>query len=213
MPPESDDTRGALARTLEQVLRGRRSIRAYRPEPVPRALVEEALAAAAYAPSPHHSALWRAAVLTRPAARAALATAMADAWQRDLAADGVPAPRIAAILARSRARLAGAPVVVILCSTDERLDRYPDARRQEAERMMAAQSVGAALQNVMLAAHARGLASCWVCAPLFCPETVVACLGLDPTLHPQALLTLGYPAAPPPAHERLTLGDLAVLWD
>ncbi|HEY7066808.1 MAG TPA: nitroreductase family protein [Chloroflexota bacterium] len=213
MPPESDDAHGSLARTLEQVLRGRRSIRAYRAEPVPRALVEEALAAAAYAPSPHHSALWRAAVLTRPAARAALAAAMAAAWQRDLAADGVPAPRIAAILARSRARLEGAPVVVILCSTDERLDRYPDARRQEAERMMAAQSVGAALQNVMLAAHTRGLASCWVCAPLFCPETVVACLGLDPTLHPQALLTLGYPAAPPPARERLTLGALAVLWD
>jgi F420 biosynthesis protein FbiB-like protein len=213
VPPESDDAHGSLARTLEQVLRGRRSIRAYRAEPVPRALVEEALAAAAYAPSPHHSALWRAAVLTRPAARAALAAAMAAAWQRDLAADGVPAPRIAAILARSRARLEGAPVVVILCSTDERLDRYPDARRQEAERMMAAQSVGAALQNVMLAAHTRGLASCWVCAPLFCPETVVACLGLDPTLHPQALLTLGYPAAPPPARERLTLGALAVLWD
>ncbi|HZR97881.1 MAG TPA: nitroreductase family protein [Chloroflexota bacterium] len=205
--------RARLLDAFERVLRGRRSIRAYRPDPVPRALVEEALAAAAYAPSPHHSALWRAAVLTRPAARAALAAAMGAAWRADLAADGVPEARIAAVLARSRERLESAPVVVILCTTDERLDRYPDARRQEAERLMAAQSVGAALQNVMLAAHARGLATCWVCAPLFCPDTIVACLGLDPRLQPQALLTLGYPAAPPPARERLGLSDLVVHWD
>ncbi len=205
--------RARLLDAFERVLRGRRSIRAYRPDPVPRALVEEALAAAAYAPSPHHSALWRAAVLTRPAARAALAAAMGAAWRADLAADGVPEARIAAVLARSQERLESAPVVVILCTTDERLDRYPDARRQEAERLMAAQSVGAALQNVMLAAHARGLATCWVCAPLFCPDTIVACLGLDPRLQPQALLTLGYPAAPPPARERLGLSDLVVHWD
>jgi nitroreductase len=78
---------------------------------------------------------------------------------------------------------------------------------------MAAQSVGAALQNVMLAAHARGLATCWLCAPLFCPEVVVATLGLAPALYPQALLTLGYPAAPPPPRDRLPLGSLLVHWD
>jgi len=213
VPQQPAADRDARLEAFEQVLRGRRSIRAYRPDPVPRALIEETLAAAAYAPSPHHSALWRAAVLTQPAARARLAAAMAAAWRADLTADGVPEARIAAVLGRSRARLEGAPVVVILCTTDERLDRYPDARRQEAERLMAAQSVGAALQNVMLAAHARGLASCWVCAPLFCPETIIACLGLDPRLQPQALLTLGYPAAPPPARERLGLGELVVHWD
>jgi F420 biosynthesis protein FbiB-like protein len=213
VPPEPGADPAALLDAFERVLHGRRSIRAYRSVPVPRALVEEALAAAAYAPSPHHSALWRAAVVTRPAARAALAAAMGAAWRADLAGDGLPEARIAAVLARSRARLEGAPAIVILCTTDERLDRYPDARRQEAERLMAAQSVGAALQNVMLAAHARGLASCWVCAPLFCPETVVATLGLDPRLQPQALLTLGYAAAPPPARDRLGLGDLVVHWD
>ena len=213
MPSDERADRSPLLAALEEVLRGRRSVRQYRPDPVPRDLVQGALAAAAYAPSPHHSALWRAAVLTRPAARAALARAMGDAWRRDLAADGVPEPRIAVILDRSRDRLEGAPVVVILCTTDERLDRYPDARRQKAERMMAAQSVGAALQNVMLAAHARGLATCWICAPLFCPDPVVATLGLDPTLHPQALLTLGYPAAPPPPRDRLSLGALLVHWD
>ncbi len=207
------DSGHELAGALERVLRGRRSVRQYRPDAVPRPLIEQILAAAVYAPSPHHRALWRAAVLTRAEARAGLARAMGAAWRRDLEADGVPEGRIADLLARSRERLEAAPVVVVLCTTDERLDRYPDARRQTAERMMAAQSVGAALQNVMLSAHARGLASCWVCAPLFCPEAVVACLGLPRSLQPQALLTLGYPAVPPPPRDRLDPGELVLRWD
>jgi len=32
---------------------------------------------------------------------------------------------------------------------------------------MAAHSLGAAVQNIMLAAYARGLATGWMCAPLF----------------------------------------------
>ena len=201
-----------LLAALEQVLHGRRSVRDYRPESVPQALLEAILAAAATAPSPHHSALWRFVVLTRPAARMALASAMGAAWHADLQADGVAPDRITAILDRSHARIAGAPALVVLCSTDERLDRYPDARRQAAEQAMAAQSIGAALQNLMLAAHATGLASCWMCAPLFCPATVVDCLGLDPTLRPQALVTLGYPAAPPPPRPRSPVADLIALW-
>lgn len=198
---------------LEAVLHGRRSVRRYRATPVPRALVEEALAAAALAPSPHHSALWRCAVLTRPAARAALADAMGAVWRADLTRDDVPPARIEQALARSQARITGAPVVVIACISEERLDRYPDAARQLAERQMAAQSVGAALQNVMLAAHARGLATGWICAPLFCPDTVVSCLGLDPALRPQALLLMGYAAEPPPPRPRLTAAELIVHWD
>ncbi|HZU04954.1 MAG TPA: nitroreductase family protein [Chloroflexota bacterium] len=204
---------GALAAALEEALRGRRSVRRYRPDPVPRALVETVLAAAAWAPSPHHSAPWRFVVLTRPEAKARLASAMAEAWRADLERDGVAPTRIATLLARSQERLRHAPVVIVLCITEERLDRYPDARRQAAERTMAAQSAGAALQNVMLAAHARGLATCWLCAPLFCPETVTATLGLDPALHPQALLTLGYPAAPPPPRARPSLDTLLLRWD
>ena len=213
MPPGKLRDHTPLLAALEQVLAGRRSVRDYRLDPVPRALVEATVAAAALAPSPHHSALWRFAVLTRPAARARLVQAMGEAWRVDLQRDGVPAARIAALLDRSHARITGAPVVLVLCITEERLDRYPDPRRQAAERAMAAQSAGAALQNVMLAAHAQGLATCWMCAPLFCPDAVVASLALDPALRPQALLTLGYPAGPPPPRERLAPTDLIALWD
>ncbi len=66
---------------------------------------------------------------------------------------------------------------------------------------MFAQSTGAALQNLMLAAHGRGLGSFWISAPLFCPAAVRRALGLPPEFEAQALVALGYPrsgSSPPP---------------
>jgi F420 biosynthesis protein FbiB-like protein len=204
---------GRLLAAAEALLFGRRSVRQYRPDDVPRSLLERVLAAATCAPAPHHSAPWRFVVLTRPEARGRLADGMGAAWRRDLTADGVPSERVEALVARSRERLLGAPALVVICLTEERFDRYPDARRQLAEQLMFAHSVGAALQNAMLAAHAAGLASCWMCAPLFCPETVTACLGLDERLRPQALLTLGYAAEPPPPRTPSDAAPSVILWD
>jgi hypothetical protein len=53
----------------------------------------------------------------------------------------------------------------------------------------------------------------WLCAPLFCQETVRAALDLPPTLHPHALLTLGYAAQEPKRRERLPLDTLIVRFD
>ncbi len=114
---------------------------------------------------------------------------------------------------RSRERLLGAPVLIVVGITDERFDRYPDAERQLAEQLMFAHSVGAALQNAMLAAHAAGLATCWMCAPLFCPDAVRACLDLGRDWWPQALLTLGYAAEPPPPRPPVRPDAFTVLWD
>jgi coenzyme F420-0:L-glutamate ligase / coenzyme F420-1:gamma-L-glutamate ligase len=202
-----------LLAALTAIVQGRRSVRRYRPDPVPPTLVEAALAAAARAPSPHHSAPWRFVVLVREEVRARLADAMGVAWRRDLSGDGLPAARVDQIVGRSRERLLEAPVLVLICLSEERFDRYPDARRQQAEATMFAHSVGAALQNFMLAAHAGGLASCWMCAPLFCPDTVVAALGLSAALRPQALLTVGYALESPPERPPLDVRSLVALWD
>jgi F420 biosynthesis protein FbiB-like protein len=201
------------AASLDSVLRGRRSVRHYRAKAVPAADVQAVLAAATWAPSPHHSGPWRFVVLTRHAAKVRFATAMGAAWQKDLEEDGLRAERIARLLTRSFERITSAPVAIIFCMTEARFDSYPDARRQEAERIMAAHSVGAALQNAMLTAYARGLATCWMCAPLFCPDSVVAALSLDPTLRPQALLTLGYAAEALPPHPPRLAPELVAHWD
>jgi coenzyme F420-0:L-glutamate ligase / coenzyme F420-1:gamma-L-glutamate ligase len=100
---------------------------------------------------------------------------------------------------------------VLLCLYLEDLDVYPDAGRQESETTMAVQSLGAAAQNMLLAAYDLGLDTSWMCAPLFCPEKVVEALGLSPKLIPHALLTLGYADGDPPKRRgRKPLDDLIV---
>lgn len=74
------------------------------------------------------------------------------------------------------------------------MDRYPDEKRANAERIMGIQSTALAVQNLLLAAHAEGLGTCWMCAPLFCADVVSEQLELPQDWEPQALITMGYPA-------------------
>jgi nitroreductase len=114
---------------------------------------------------------------------------------------------------RSHERVRTAPVCIVLCLYLEDLDVYPDPERQAAEQTMAVQSLGAAAQNLLLAAYDLGLDAGWLCAPLFCPDAVRQALDLAPTLHPHALLTLGYAAQEPMRRERLPLADLIIRFD
>jgi len=175
------------------LLTERRSVRAFRPDAVPRPLLDDLVAAACLAPAPHHSRPWRWVVLDRPDGKAALAAGMGDRWRADLARDGVDPARVDELVGASAARLVAAPALLLGCLTDEGLDRYPDPARQQAEWGMALLSLGAAVENLMLAATGAGLASCWVAAPIFCPDEAGAALGLDPSWHPQALVLVGYP--------------------
>ena len=122
----------------------------------------------------------------------------------------MPAEQIDKLIGRSRERIGGAPVSLIISLTWADLDTYPDARRQQAEHLMAAHSLGAAAQNIMLTAHAHGLASCWMCAPLFCPDIVVQALGVSEELSPQGLITMGYPVDWPKLRKRRAMTDLVI---
>lgn len=198
---------------LDGLIRGRRSVRHLRPDPVPRALVERVIEAAAWAPSPHGTQPWRFAVLTTPDAKARLADAMADAWVHNLAMDGQEPEIVARRLAGSRRRMLAAPVLVLVSLYGEDLDRYPDPDRQAAETIMAIQSLGAAVQNALLMAYRLGLDGGWMCAPLFCPGVARDALGLAEALVPHALLTLGYAAADPRRRPRRPLSELIVAYE
>ncbi|MBL8162304.1 MAG: nitroreductase family protein [Anaerolineae bacterium] len=171
----------------------RRSIRRYRPEAIARSLIEHILTAAMWAPSAHNRQPWRFAVV-QGEQRLCLAQAMGTRLRHDLAADGVDANVIEADAARSYSRMTAAPVLIVLCLSMVDMDHYPDERRNRAEYLMAAQSTAMAGQNLLLVAHSVGLAACWMCAPLFCPEVVTDVLALPEDWQPQALITLGYPA-------------------
>jgi coenzyme F420-0:L-glutamate ligase / coenzyme F420-1:gamma-L-glutamate ligase len=182
------------AQVVLATLRSRRSIRRYLPQAIESAVIETLLEAAIWAPSAHNRQPWRFAVIQDLARKERLASAMAARLRADLEADGVDEAVIAADTGRSYVRITGAPVLIALCLSMVDMDTYSDARRQAHEHTMAVQSTAMAGQNLLLAAHALGLAACWMCAPLFVPELVRDVLELPADWQPQALLTLGYAA-------------------
>ncbi len=198
---------------LASLVRGRRSVRAFTDRPVPRNLVEQAIAAAGWAPSPHGRQPWRFAVVEAPARRAALAEAMAATWREQLTLDGQGEEIVRIRLEKSRQRLHQAPVLIVPCLYLADLDIYPDPDRQAAETTMAIQSLGAAIQNLLLTLYAAGLDAGWMCAPLFCPDVVRETLGLEPALTPHALLPVGYAAKDPVRRDRRPFEELIVSWE
>jgi F420 biosynthesis protein FbiB-like protein len=174
-------------------LAARRSIRAFRPDPVPREALDGFVEAACAAPAPHHSRPWRWVVVDGDDAKRRLATGMGERWREDLTADGVPAARVDELVEASHRKITGAPAVVLGCLTWDGLDRYPDEARRRAEWGMALLSLGAAVENFMVAAADAGYASCWVAAPIFCPEAARDALDLDAEWLPHAMVVVGVP--------------------
>ena len=172
-------------------IRTRRSLRQLSDRPVPRDIIDEILALACTAPAPHHTRPWRY-VIVSPERRTALAEVMGAAWRTDLERDGHPQPLIGKLLRKSTRQITSAPALVLACLTHEGLRDWPDDRRARNEFAMAQQSIGAGMQNIMLGAHALGLASFWISAPLFAPEACVAALALPDDYIAQAFIVLGY---------------------
>jgi coenzyme F420-0:L-glutamate ligase / coenzyme F420-1:gamma-L-glutamate ligase len=176
-------------------IKTRRSIRRYLPKAVQNEIVLEVLEAAGYAPSAHNAQPWRFIILRDTAIKIKLAEAMAEVWVRDLLRDGITVEadkRMERVI-----RFANPPVLILACSTMEGLRVFPDVERQRCERDLALESFGAALQNLLLAAHAKGLGACWFCAPSFCKETVRKILKIPLEVEPQAFVAMGYPAETP----------------
>jgi F420 biosynthesis protein FbiB-like protein len=197
-------------RSLPAFIEQRRSIRAFRPDPVDRGLLDDLVEAACLAPAPHHSRPWRFVVIDTDGGKQALADDMGARWRTDLANDGVDSSRIDELVAASHVKLTTAPALVLGCLTWDGLDRYPDETRRRAEWGMALLSLGAAVENLMLGAADRGLASCWVAAPIFCPEAARDALALPAEWLPHALVLIGYPDPTYVARERppVPLDDL-----
>jgi F420 biosynthesis protein FbiB-like protein len=190
------------------LIAGRRSVRRYEGRKVARSVVEELVRLATCAPSAHNRQPWRFAILSGASHRAKLASAMGERLRRDRLGDGDAPDAVEADVNRSYTRITAAPVVVVVCMTLEHMDSYPDDRRRAAECQMAAQSTAMAVQNLLLAAHAAGLGACWMCAPLFCGDVVQAALDLPQEWVPQALITLGRPAASGKPMSRRPHGDV-----
>lgn len=183
--------------SLFDALRQRRSIRVFQNKAVPREYVSLVLEAAGWAPSAHNAQPWGFIVIDDPAAKRVLAEKMAEAWAADMTKDGLTLDE--AKCTERRKRFAEAPVLILACLTMEGLRCYVDKERQGVERDLAVESLGAALENLLLAAYSLGLGACWYCAPAFCKPTVRATLKIPPDIEPSALIVMGFPAEAPTA--------------
>ncbi|HEY1981499.1 MAG TPA: coenzyme F420-0:L-glutamate ligase [Xanthobacteraceae bacterium] len=212
-PKKTDLFRAPPGPDVGDVLRQRRSVRRYTSAPVPDDLVLQVLDAAIHAPSAHNRQPWRFAVLKTRASKERLAHAMGERLREDRARDRDAADAIEQDVARSIARITGAPVAIAVSLTMQDMDAYPDARRAAAEHLMAVQGTAMAMQNLLVAAEVAGLSASLMCAPLFCPDVVRAALTLPSLWEPQALITLGFAANAGKPFRRRALADVVRMVD
>ncbi|GAA1402189.1 coenzyme F420-0:L-glutamate ligase [Pseudonocardia kongjuensis] len=188
-------TEEALALGRREAVLLRRSTREFADEPVDAAALRRAVGVALTAPAPHHSTPFRFVWLRDPGRRSAVLDAMRDRWRADLAADGRPADEIERRLARGDL-LRRAPELVLAFRSGEGMHDYPDPARAAAERDMFTVAGGAAVQALLVALAAEGLASCWVGSTIFAPEVARSALGLPADWAALGAVAIGVPAQP-----------------
>ena len=190
---------------LTETIQQRRSIRRYTQKPISPEKIRKILEAATWSPSAHNAQPWQFIVLFEEESKCNLADAMGEAWLRELKKDGIPKLTRESSVRSSADKFSTAPALILACLTLEAMDSYPDEKRKLIEHELAVQSLGAAIQNLLLTAHAEGIGACWYCAPTFCKDAVRKTLKIPKEIEPQALITLGYPAERPQAPPRKPL--------
>ena len=170
-------------------IHGRRSVRSYERRPVERELIESVIVDAAQAPPPFRGQNPLAFNVLQGVERIAAYGTRAMDYARDHRPDG---PGWDWIERPGFKIFWDAPVVIIISGP------VGDCNR--------------AGQNLMLSAHARGLATCWVGSPMLwlsAPE-IRAELRIPSELTPVAVLCLGYAASVP---DPVSRARPRIVWD
>jgi len=192
---------------LFEVIRQRRSVRRYRPDPVKREDILTILDAASRAPSAMNRRQWEFIIVTGKKIGE-----MGDSFRRIIEEytknwetsrmKGSPFSREDFI--RFAATYGGAPVVIVVLT---------DAAQTEDFRRANLESASAAMENLLLAATALGLGTCWMTGPLQDELSLRRILEIPTGKEIVAVTPLGYPAEMPDAPPRNDQGlEKKVRW-
>ncbi len=188
---------------LQTFLRTRRSVRRFKPDPVPDSAIESILHTATFAPSAHNLQPWRFVIIKDSAVKTRFGEAITSKMRADMQNEGADDSEIEKRAVTSLRRMDKAPLIIILC----RDVTYVHVDTPE-EAVMGIQSTALAGLQLLLAAHAEGLGGNWICWPLYAQEATRAALELPESWEPQAMYFLGYPAEMPKIKEMKDVQNL-----
>jgi nitroreductase len=204
------------------LLRGRRSVRTFRGDPVPRTVLERLFEAAIGAPSSTNRQPWRFAAVTATATRAAIAQAVHCRCEemKAIIRRGHHADDFGAYGDFFWEPLAAAPVIVV-----PQYRAYPDLiadliasgggdpRTFHTAGSMQAElcSTSAAVMNLLNQAHAEGLGACWMAGPMVARDEIGALLGIAEPWRMVGAIALGVPDRLPERQPRKPI-DKIVTW-
>ncbi len=197
-----------MSSDLETFLRSRRSVRRFQPGVIPEKVVQRLLQTAAFAPSAHDKQPWRFVVVASREARDRLIEAITKKFKADMILDGAAEAAIIKRIEKTTRRIQEAPLVIVLFQDLAQVNPQPDEARQKTEQKMGAQSVALAGFQLLLAAHAEGLAGTWICWPLFAPDETCKALDVPAEWEPQGMLFIGIPAENPDAPTQKPLSEI-----
>ena len=175
-----------------EAVEARRSVRKYKPDPVRRELVMKILHAANDAPSAVNLQQWEFIVAVGDRI-ARLGESYGNAMENAYAhIDNKDLPPREVLITFAKV-YGGAPLVIAVLT---------EATDDPAFRKAHLESASAAMENLVLAAAALGLGTCWMTGPLRDETRLRAILGVPDSKEIVAITPLGYPASVPPKKPR-----------
>ena len=203
--------------TVEEAIRSRRSIRSFRPDPVPEEFILKVLDAARLAPSGSNNQPWRFLVATDSEEKKRIRQIALD--QKFLEEAGAVIVCCADLRAYSKGARSRRSQEFAQFGIYETLSgRFADpAFRARLDSLPepdpkivigpATANTFIAITHMILMAEALGLGTCWV-GGIGKPGEISALFGLPETVLPVALVALGYPAKVPSPRPRLSLDEI-----